>query len=325
MTVATATPPGRDELTSRGRGQRSDTAFRILALLAGASVLAVLALITISTTQKGWPAFSELRGKYFLGTTWKPRSGKFGILPLVYGTFVVAIIALVLAVPVALGISMFITELVPRRFRGATITVMDLLAAVPSVVFGLWGFRVLAPKLQGFFDNTIHETLGKVPGIGGLFGESSGVGYMTAGIIVALMITPIITSVTREVFATVPRNDKEGALALGATRWEMIKGVVLPHSSGGIAGAVMLGLGRALGETIAVVLLIGANPRISANLLGTGETMPAQIARNLSEANGLFRSSLIGLGVVLFIVTVVINMSARSLVVIVDRRLKGAA
>jgi len=301
-----------------------DNAFRWLALLAGASVLAILALIAISTTQKGWPAFSQLGGKYFFGTQWKPRSGQFGILPLVFGTFVVALIGLVFAVPVAVGIAMFISEVLPRRFRTYAVTMMDLLAAVPSVVLGLWGFRVLAPKLQGVFDTGVHGTLGKVPLIGRLFGTSTGVGFMTAGLVVALMITPIITAVTREVFATVPRNDKEGALALGATRWEMIKGVVLPHSSGGITGAVMLGLGRALGETIAVALLIGANPRISANLLGSGDTMPAQIARNLSEASGLFRSALIGLGVVLFMVTILINVSARRAVVLVDRRLKGA-
>jgi phosphate transport system permease protein len=229
----------------------------------------------------------------------------------------------VFAVPVSLGIAMFVTEVVPRRFKTGTITVLDLLAAVPSVVFGLWGFRILAPKLDHVFNDWFFNFLGDIPVIGKLFGPSSGIGFMTAGLVVALMITPIITAVTREVFATVPRNDKEGALALGATRWEMIRGVMLPHSSGGITGAVMLGLGRALGETIAVALLIGANPQISANLLGTGETIPAQIARQLSEANGLFRSALIGLGFVLFVITIIVNVSARRFVVIVDRRLKG--
>jgi phosphate transport system permease protein len=204
-----------------------------------------------------------------------------------------------------------------------TITTMDVLAAVPSVVFGLWGLRILAPKLQGVYHNAFFDFLGGLPLVGRFFQANTGVGFMTAGLVVALMVTPIITSVTREVFATVPRNDKEGALALGATRWEMIRGVVLPHSSGGITGAVMLGFGRALGETIAVALLIGANPQISANLLGTGETIPAQIARNLSEANGTFRSALIGLGFVLFVITIVVNVSARRFVLIVDRRLKG--
>ncbi len=188
--------------------------------------------------------------------------------------------------PVSIGIAMFITEVLPRRFRTAAITVMDLLAAVPSIVLGLWGFRILVPHMHNWLNGPVHGTLGHIPLLGRLFGPSTGVGFMTAGIVVALMITPIITAVTREVFNTVPRNDKEGALALGATRWEMIKGVVLPHSSGGITGAVMLGLGRALGETIAVALLIGANPRIAANLLGTGDTMPSQIALNLQEASG---------------------------------------
>jgi phosphate transport system permease protein len=282
-----------------------DRAFRLLALLAASSVLAVLALIAGSTVQQGWPAFSQLGGRYVFGTEWRPRSGELGILPLAYGTFVVAAIAVAFAGPVSLGIALFMTEVAPRRFRFVTVTIIDLLAAVPSVVFGLWGLRVLAPKLD--------DLLGH------------GVGFMTAGLVVGLMITPIITSVTREVFATVPRNDKEAALALGATRWEMVRGVVLPHSSGGITGAVMLGLGRALGETIAVALLIGANPQISANLLGTGETIPAQIARQLSEASGLFRSALIGLGFVLFLITITVNVSARRLVVAMDRRLKGAA
>ncbi|MBV9950765.1 MAG: phosphate ABC transporter permease subunit PstC [Acidimicrobiia bacterium] len=312
------------DLGGRGRGGRTDQAFRLLALLAGLSILAILALIAFSTIQKGWPAFSKLGTDYFFGTQWKPRSGQFGILPLVYGTFVVAAIAVVFAIPVSLGIAMFMTEVVPRRFRFGAITIVDLLAAVPSVVFGLWGIRILAPKLDHIFGNGFFRFLGDIPIVGNLFGDSSGRGFMTAGIVVALMITPIITSVTREVFATVPRNDKEGALALGATRWEMIRGVVLPHSSGGITGAVMLGLGRALGETIAVALLIGANPQISANLLGTGETIPAQIARQLSEANGLFRSALIGLGFVLFIITIAVNVTARRLVVVMDRRLKGA-
>jgi len=331
MTSTTAVPPApglarEPKLAKRDARQAAyDKTFKLVALLAGLSVLAILALIAVSTTQKGWPAFSQLGGKYFFGTVWDPRGGHFGILPLVFGTFVVALIAVTFGVPTSLGIAMFISEVLPRRFRSIAITIMDLLAAVPSVVLGLWGFRVLAPKLQHVLDGPVHGTLGHIPVIGKLFGHSTGVGFMTAGLVVALMITPIITAVTREVFATVPRNDKEGALALGATRWEMIKGVMLPHSSGGITGAVMLGLGRALGETIAVALLIGANPRISANLLGTGDTMPAQIALNLSEASGIFRSALIGLGVVLFVITIAINMSARRLVVIVDRRLKGAA
>jgi phosphate transport system permease protein len=311
------------QIVGRGRGTVADTTFRGLALVAGASVLAILALIAITTTQKGWPAFHQLGAKYWFGTTWAPKSGKYGIVPLVYGTLVVALIAVTFALPLSLGIALFVTEMVPRRFKSTTTTIMDVLAAVPSVVFGLWGFRILAPKMKGVY-GSINGVVGGVPGLGRVFGEPSGRGFMTAGLVVALMIIPIITAVTREVFATVPRNDKEGALALGATRWEMIRGVVLPHSTAGIAGAVMLGVGRALGETIAVALLIGGTAQISLNLFGTGETMPAQIARQLGEAGPLFRSALIGLGVVLFIVTITVNATARGVVRVLDRRLKGA-
>jgi phosphate transport system permease protein len=201
---------------------------------------------------------------------------------------------------------------------------MDLLAAVPSVVFGLWGFLVLRPQLKDVY-NSIADLVHPIPVLNTIFGPSlSGQSFMTAGLIVALMITPIITSISREVFLTVPRNDKDGALALGATRWEMIKGVVLPHSSGGITGAVMLGLGRAMGETIAIALVIGASPQIVANVFAQGEAMPSVIARILNESSGEYQAALIGLGVALFVLTVGINMAARRLVSSFDRTMKGA-
>ena len=193
-----------------------------------------------------------------------------------------------------------------------------------EVVFGLWAFYNLLPGFQSVF-NSIADAVSSVPVLKTLFGTSTGSSFMSAGLILALMITPIITSVTREVFQTVPVNDKSGALALGATRWEMIRGVVLPHSSGGVTGAVMLGLGRAMGETVAVALIIGARPDITLNLFGVGETMPAQIFRQLSEAGALLRSALIGLGVILFVLTIAVNMGARKAVVVVDRRVKGTA
>jgi phosphate transport system permease protein len=202
---------------------------------------------------------------------------------------------------------------------------MDLLAAVPSVVFGLWGFLVLRPPLKDIY-NSFADLVHPIPLVNQVFGPSaSGMSFMTAGLIVALMITPIITSITREVFLTVPRNDKDGALALGATRWEMIKGVVLPHSTSGITGAVMLGLGRAMGETIAIALVVGASPQIVANLFAQGEAMPSVIARNLNESSGDYQAALIGLGVALFVLTIVINMAARALVSSFDRSLKGAS
>ena len=311
-----------DDLTAQGRGAGADRLFRRVAMFAGAMVLLILLLIAVTTTQQAWPAFSEFGAGYFFGTEWVPSEGRYGILPLVYGTVVVSLIAIVFAVPVSVGIALFITELAHRRIRGTITLVIDLLAAVPSVVFGLWGFYQLIPIFQGAF-NSIADAVSPIPVLNSLFAPGSGSSFMSAGLVLALMITPIITSVTREVFMTVPVNDKSGALALGATRWEMIRGVVIPHSSGGLTGAVMLGLGRAMGETVAVALLIGASPQIAANLFGRGETMPAQIFRSLSEAGGTYRSALIGLGVCLFVLTVVINISARRLVVAVDRRTKG--
>lgn len=317
-------PPAGDvsDLLAEGHGARADRSFRGLALLAGGTVLLVLLLIAVTTTQRAWPAFMEFGAGYFFGTDWVPSEGKFGILPLVFGTVVVSTIATLLAVPVSVGIALFVTEVAHKRFRSWVVTTIDLLAAVPSVVFGLWAFYNLLPGFQGTF-NSVHDVVADVPVLGALFGPSSGASFAAAGMVLALMITPIITSVTREVFETVPVNDKAGALALGATRWEMIRGVVLPHSSGGMTGAVMLGLGRAMGETVAVALIIGARPAITANIFGPGETMPAQIFRQLSEAGPVFRSALIGLGVCLFVLTILINVSARKLVVVVDRRTKG--
>jgi phosphate transport system permease protein len=319
--------PPRDPGLSRSTGAHADKAFRYLALGAGVSVLVILALITVSTTRSAWPAFSKYGLSYFFSTNWDPNAHKFGILGFVWGTLVISFIGVLLAVPVSVGIALFATEVAPRRLRGIITTMMDLLAAVPSVVFGLVGFLALKPTLQKWFD-TLGRWCADIPILHRIFGEgSSGTSLLTAGIVLAIMITPIITSITREVFATVPRNDKEGALALGATRSEMITGVVLPHSSGGLTGAVMLGLGRAMGETIAVTLLIGgvASPKITANILGPGDAMPSAIARYLNESQGDYRAALIGLGVTLFAITMVINIMARRAVVVFDRRMKGAS
>jgi phosphate transport system permease protein len=322
--VAAAADNPERALTTSGQGTAADRTFRFIALAAGLMVLFILGAIAVSTTQKAWPAFAKAGLSYVFSDHWDPNAAKFGALAFIYGTFVVSIIAVVVAVPVSVGIALFVTEVAPRRVRGAITTVMDLLAAVPSVVFGLWGFLVLRPQLKDLY-NWIADHVSSVPVLHTIFGPSlSGQSFMTAGLIVALMIVPIITSITREVFLTVPRNDKDGALALGATRWEMIKGVVLPHSSGGITGAVMLGLGRAMGETIAIALVIGASPQIVGNLFAQGEAMPSVIARNLNESSGDYQAALIGLGVTLFVLTIAINIAARRLVSTFDRALKGA-
>lgn len=333
MTAEDLPPSGPSEsgvmsaalLSSKGAGP--DKVFRGVAVAAGVTVLVILALIAYSTTQKAWPAFSKYGIHYFFSTDWRPNRQKFGILGFAWGTAVISLIGVVMAVPVSIGIALFATEVAPRRLRSAITTVMDLLASVPSVVFGLVGFYILKEPLQGLY-RSIGNAVADVPVLHSIFGQgSAGISLLTAGIVLAIMITPIITSVSREVFDTVPRNDKEGALALGATRAEMINGVVIPHSLGGLTGAVMLGLGRAMGETIAVTLLIGgsSSPKIIANLFGSSDAMPSAIARRLGEASGDTAAALIGLGVTLLFITMLINVASRRMVGVIDRRLKGAA
>ncbi|MEY2426264.1 MAG: phosphate transport system permease protein [Actinomycetota bacterium] len=289
------------------------------------AILVILVLIAVTTLSNAWPALREAGFGFVTSKEWAPSEGKFGALAFMFGTGVVAAIAVTLALPVSVGIALFVTEVAPGRLRALVVAVMDLLAGIPSVVFGLWGILVLGPNVIDLY-NSISRAVDPIPVLTNLFnGTQSGRAFFTAGLILAVMITPIITSVTREVFATVPGNDKDGALALGATRWEMIKGVVFPHSVGGMVGATMLGLGRAMGETIAVALVVGSTPQITANLFSTGDTMPSVIAFQFGEASGTHRAALIALGVCLFAITIVVNVSARSIVRRFDTRMRGAA
>ncbi len=325
MTITSPPPVDTESLTHRDGATRADRGFGWLALGAGFLVLVILFGIALAMTVKALPAFQEAGLSFLFSDTWDPNANEFGALAFIYGSVVISLIALIMAVPVSVGIALFVTEVAPRRARSATMTVLDLLAAIPSVVFGLIAFITLRPPLKDLY-NWIADAVADIPVLHTIFGPSqSGMSFMTAALILALMITPIITSITREVLSTVPDGEKGGALALGATRWEMIRGVVIPHSFGGIVGAVMLGLGRALGETIAVVLVIGASPQIVANLFAPGEAMPSAIARNLNESSGTYQAALIGLGVVLFGLTIIINMSARGIVTRVERRMRGTA
>jgi len=313
-TIQPSDAPAPAPLTGGGRRARADRGFGWLSLLAGALVLAILVGIVLSMVNRAWPVFAKEGLGYLTNEKFDQVNNVYGAKSYIYGTIVVSLIAIVFAVPLSIGIALFATELAPLRLRWWITTAMDLLASIPSVVFGLWGFIVLRPYLNDIY-NWIHEHVKSIPVLNSIFGPSGGgSSFMTAGLIVALMITPIITSITREVFLTVPRNDKDGALALGASRWEMIRGVVLSHSGGGIVGAVMLGLGRAMGETIAIALVIGANPQIVPNLFAAGEAMPAVIARNLPESSGDFQAALIGLGVVLIALTMLVNVGAKLLV-----------
>ncbi len=326
--MAVAAPPRPEEapapargLGSRGApGKFGDHLFRYIALVAGLTVLVVLALIAYSMTKEAWPWF-KYEGLGIFADNWDPTHGNYGAGALIFGTFLVGVLALLFAVPVSIGIALFVNELAPRRLAKPVIYVIDLLAAIPSVVYGLWAIAVLLAPLSDLFA-TLHDWFGGVPILGDIFGDPSatGLSFLTAGIVVAIMITPIITSITREVFATTPLALKEAAYGLGSTKWEMIRGSILPHSRGGLVAAVMIGLGRAIGETIAVFLIIGGTAIVSPNILGPGATMASTIVAEFGEATGVHRAALIGLGVVLLVLTVAVGMLARAVVGHFDRR-----
>lgn len=313
------------QLLDAGRtGGRGDRVFRGLALASGLLVLAILLLIALSTTWEALPAFQAEGLSFLTSTTWDPARDEYGALPFIWGTLLVSFLALVIGVPISLGIALFTNEAAPRWLKKPATTVMDLLAAVPSVVYGLWGVLVFAPNLQPIY-TSIADSVGTWPVFSWFFaGPAVGKSFMTAGIILAIMIIPIVTSLSREVIATVPRSQREAAYGMGATRWEMIKSAVFPWAQGGIIGAVMLGLGRAMGETIAVALVIGSSPQITTELFHSGDAMAAVIANQFGEAGSVHRAALIGLGVVLFALTIVVNVAARGLVRRFERRLGGA-
>ena len=309
-----APPPdlGASEgLPSRAGGKQVDRAFRAIAFAAGLLVLAILALITYATSSKAWPAFTHEGVSFLTSRSWNPNQNHFGALDFVYGTMLTAVIAIGLAVPASLGIALFITELAPRRLRSAVTYIVDLLAAIPSVVYGFWALAVLTAPAARFYDR-VADTVGRVPVLSSFFGGPAfGASFMTAGVILAVMITPIVTSLSRDALATVAQDDKNGALAMGATRWEMLRVAVFPRVRSGLIGAAMLGLGRAMGETIAVALVIGSSPQVTSHLFRQGDTMASVIVHNFPEATGLHRAALIGMGVVLFAITIVVNMVAR--------------
>jgi phosphate transport system permease protein len=330
VTTQPTQEPAQPALTSGRGGVRAERLFWLWTLATGLLVLAILALILITTTNEAWPVLRDMGFRFITTRTWDPNPGSgnavFGALSFMYGTAVSSLIALLIAVPISIGIALFLTELAPRRLRAPAITVIDLLASVPSVVFGLWGVLIVAPVLVHVY-RWLHDVLGGIPLLGSVFGVPVGTGrsFMTAGVILAIMITPIITSISREVLNTVPQANKDAAYALGATHWEMITGAVFPHSFGGLVGAVMLGLGRAMGETIAVALVIGGATAITPNIFAGGNSMAAIIVQQFGESTGTFTSALIGLGVVLFAMTVVVNLAARVVVNRAEQRMRGAA
>jgi phosphate transport system permease protein len=329
--VSTATQAGPADKAGptgplTGRRPLGDRSFAILTAGAGLLVLVILVLIVVSMTQQSTSWFSKEGFSGIFSTNWDVATNNFGAMTFLYGTVITAVIAIIIAVPISLGIALLLTEVVPRRWARPIVTLIDLLAVVPSVVWGLWGIIVLVPFLANHVYTHIASGLTGIPVLSSLFGGTSvqGASFFTAGLILAIMITPIVTSLSREVIATVPAIDKEGAYALGATRWEMIRGAVWPHSQSGIVGAILIGLGRAMGETIAVALVVGDSPEITSHLFDSGYTMAAVIALEFGEAFDEFRSALIGLGVLLFVLTIIINLLARGFVARSGRRMRGA-
>jgi len=295
-----------------GGGERGDSIFKFLMLLCGLAVLATLALIVYELVLRSGASWHAFGFKFFVGHDWDPVNEQFGALPFIFGTLVSSLVALIIAVPLSIGVAVFTTEMCPRSLRGPLSFFVELLAAIPSVVYGLWAIFVLVPILSNYVEPFLGRTLGWT----GLFsGAPYGIGMLAAGIILAIMIIPIISSITREVLSVVPQHQREAALALGATRWEMIRIAVLRNARAGIMGGIILGLGRALGETMAVTMVIGNRPEIAKSLFAPGYTMASVLANEFSEATGdVYLSSLIEIGLALFLVTIVVNALARLLV-----------
>ncbi len=290
------------KLDLRGRSAYGDRAFRWIAFGAGALVLLILGMVALVMADRARPVLGEMGVDFFSSKRWSAPDGIYGALPFIWGTLYTAAIAVAISVPVSLGVALFVTQVAPRWLKKPMVYMIDLLAVVPSVVFGLWGVLVLSQQF----------------GLGRSF--------LTAGIILGIMITPIITSLSREVIETTPASEKEAALALGATRWEMIRASVLPHSKGGLVGAVMLGLGRAMGETIAAALVIGSSlGQVTLNAFASGNSMPAVIANEWGEADDLHKSALIALAVTLFVITIAVNLIATSIVQRSMKRSRGKA
>jgi phosphate transport system permease protein len=316
-TNVTAQTVQRSPLLRTSSGEIPDRIFKWLITACGVAVLGVLVLIVtelISGSKLSWHAFGF---KFFAGSDWDPVSEAFGALPFIYGTLVSSLVALVIAVPLSVGVAVFTTEMCPKVLRAPLSFFVELLAAIPSVIYGLWAMFVLVPLLSGYLEPFLGKTLGWT----GLFtGPQYGIGMLAAGIILAIMIIPIISSITREVLAVVPQHQREAALALGATRWEMIRISVLRNARAGIVGGIILGLGRALGETMAVFMVIGNRPEIAKSLFAPGYTMASVLANEFSEATGdTYLSALVEIGLALFVVTIIVNALAQLLVWTVTR------
>ncbi len=308
-TIAASAPPtptraSRDELQDRGFGAvLAVTAFLVLIALAGAA---------LSMLWGGREVLAEQGWRFFFSTEWNPVEDRYGALIPIYGTLVTSLIAMLIAVPISFGIALFLTEIAPPWLRTPIGTAIELLAGIPSIIYGMWGLFVLVPVMTEYVTPWFNDNLGTLPLIGALFqGPPIGIGMLTAGFVLSIMVIPFISSIMREVFLTVPTRLKESAYALGSTKWEVVWDIVLPYTRSAVIGGIFLGLGRALGETMAVAFVIGNTVRFSASLLEPGTTISALIANDFAEATDTYRSALLLLGFVLFIVTFFVLAIAR--------------
>ncbi len=305
------------------RLRMSDTLFRHLTRAAAIGVLLLLSGVIISLIQGSLLTFKTFGFGYLWSQRWNPVTDNYGALPAIYGTVLTSFIAMLIAVPVGLMIAFFLTELCPQWLRRPIGIAIELLAGIPSIIYGIWGLFMFAPFLQATLQPFLINTLGNFPGIGSLFaGPPYGIGMLTSGLILAIMVLPFVTSITRDVFEAVPPVLKEAAYGLGCTTWEVVRYVVLPYARVGVIGGVMLGLGRALGETMAVTFVIGNAHRISASILAPGTTISATIANEFTEAVGdLYTSALISLGLILFVITFIVLAAARYMLLRMERRI----
>ena len=318
----------RRYLLSRGDSAFADRGFHWLMVLCALSIFGIVVLIAYELTRQSHLSWVQFGLRFFYKADrdpithqpiyWDPVNDHFSALPFIYGTLVTSFLALLLSVPLAIGVAIFLTEMCPRFLRSGLAFLTELLAAIPSIIYGLWAMYILVPLLREHVNPVLIKSLGWT----GLFGNDNptGLGYTTAAVILAIMILPIISSLTREVMTAVPHSQREAVLALGATRWEMIRMGVLRNARIGIVGAIILGLGRALGETMAVTMVIGNTPQIAKSLLANGTSMSAVIANEYAEAfSDVHRSALTEIGLALFVVTIIVNACARLLVWAVTR------
>ncbi len=299
-----------------------DLVFKNITLSAAVTVLVILGGVILSLIRGSIPAFHAMGFEFLTSQSWNPVTDKFGALPAIYGTVVTSLLAIVVAVPLGLGVAVFLTELCPMWARRPIGIAIELLAGIPSIIYGIWGLFIFAPFLQEYVQPAIIEFFAPIPFLSSVFaGPAYGIGTFTAGIILAIMILPFITSISRDVFSTVPPVLKEAAYGIGCTTWEVVRKVVIPYTRVGVVGGVMLGLGRALGETMAVTFIIGNAHKISGSLLAPGTTISATIANEFTEAVGdIYTSSLIALGLLLFLITFVVLAFARLMLMRLDQK-----